>query len=33
MRNFSRDHTAEKYIRVLEKLLQIPERDKTEVAA
>lgn len=33
VRNFSRNHTAEKYIRVLEKLLQLPESEKREVAA
>jgi colanic acid biosynthesis glycosyl transferase WcaI len=33
VRKFSRHHTAEKYIRVLERLLNLPERSETEVAA
>jgi colanic acid biosynthesis glycosyl transferase WcaI len=33
VRKFSRGHTAEKYIRVLEHLLKLPERRDTEVAA
>ncbi len=33
VRNFSRRQTAEKYIRVLEHLLNLPERSRTEVAA
>ena len=33
LRKFSRPHTAEKYIRVLEDLLQLPQRRKMKVAA
>jgi glycosyltransferase involved in cell wall biosynthesis len=33
VRKFSRSQTAEKYIRVLERLLKLPERRSTEVAA
>jgi colanic acid biosynthesis glycosyl transferase WcaI len=33
VRRFSRGQTAEKYIRVLERLLKLPERRSTEVAA
>jgi colanic acid biosynthesis glycosyl transferase WcaI len=33
VRNFSRDQTAGKYIRMLKELLQLPERSGTEVAA
>jgi colanic acid biosynthesis glycosyl transferase WcaI len=33
VRKFSRDQTAEKYIRVLEHLLKLPERRSTELAA
>jgi colanic acid biosynthesis glycosyl transferase WcaI len=33
VRKFSRRHTAEKYIRVLEQLLHVPERRETKVAA
>jgi len=33
LRKFSRHQTAEKYIRVLERLLKLPERQSTEVAA
>ena len=33
VRNLSRSHTAEKYIRVLERLLNLPEQSSTEVAA
>jgi colanic acid biosynthesis glycosyl transferase WcaI len=33
VRKFSRRHTAEKYIRVLERLLNLPEKQTTEVAA
>jgi colanic acid biosynthesis glycosyl transferase WcaI len=33
VRNFSRRQTAEKYIRVLEHLLHLPERRETKVAA
>jgi colanic acid biosynthesis glycosyl transferase WcaI len=33
VRKFSRGHTAEKYIRVLEHLLKLPEHRDTEVAA
>jgi len=33
VRKFSRSQTAEKYIRTLEKLLQLPESYTTEVAA
>jgi colanic acid biosynthesis glycosyl transferase WcaI len=33
VRKFSRGQTAEKYIRVLEQLLQLPETQTTEVAA
>jgi colanic acid biosynthesis glycosyl transferase WcaI len=33
VRRFSRRETAEKYIRVLERLLHLPQSDKTEVAA
>jgi glycosyltransferase involved in cell wall biosynthesis len=33
VRKFSRPQTAEKYLRVLERLLQLPERPGTELAA
>jgi glycosyltransferase involved in cell wall biosynthesis len=33
LRKFSRHQTAEKYIRVLEHLLKLPEHQSTEVAA
>ncbi|HWW13803.1 MAG TPA: glycosyltransferase family 4 protein [Candidatus Dormibacteraeota bacterium] len=33
VRKFSRGHTAEKYIRVLEQLLNLPERSSPELAA
>jgi colanic acid biosynthesis glycosyl transferase WcaI len=33
VRKFSRHQTAERYIRVLEQLLNLPERTRTEVAA
>jgi colanic acid biosynthesis glycosyl transferase WcaI len=33
VRNFSRQQTAERYIRVLEHLLNLPERNRTKVAA
>jgi len=33
VRKFSRRHTAEKYIRILEQTLMLPERDSTEMAA
>ncbi len=33
VRKFSRRHTAEKYIRILEQTLMLPERDSTEIAA
>ncbi|MGA9786300.1 MAG: glycosyltransferase family 4 protein [Candidatus Sulfotelmatobacter sp.] len=33
VRNLSRSHTAEKYIRALEQLLNLPERSRTEIAA
>jgi colanic acid biosynthesis glycosyl transferase WcaI len=33
VRNFSRQQTAERYIRVLQQLLNLPERSRTEVAA
>jgi colanic acid biosynthesis glycosyl transferase WcaI len=33
VRKFSRHHTAEKYIRVLEKLLHLPEQPATKAAA
>jgi colanic acid biosynthesis glycosyl transferase WcaI len=33
VRKFSRRHTAEKYIRVLEKMLKLPEPSSTEIAA
>jgi colanic acid biosynthesis glycosyl transferase WcaI len=33
LRKFSRRQTAEKYIRVLERMLKIPERGETEIAA
>jgi colanic acid biosynthesis glycosyl transferase WcaI len=33
VRKFSRDYTAEKYIRVLEQLLNLPERSSPELAA
>jgi glycosyltransferase involved in cell wall biosynthesis len=33
VRNFSRRQTAEKYIGVLEQLLKLPERRRSEVAA
>ena len=33
VRKFSRHETAERYIRVLEQLLHLPERSRTEVAA
>jgi glycosyltransferase involved in cell wall biosynthesis len=33
VRKFSRRETAENYIRILEKLLNLPESHKTEVAA
>lgn len=33
VRKFSRHQTAERYIRVLERLLNLPERSSTEVAA
>ena len=33
VRKFSRSHTAEKYIRVLEQLLNLPERSSPELAA
>src|ERR1700722_2290333 len=33
VQKFSRRHTAEKYIRILEQMLMLPERDSTEIAA
>jgi glycosyltransferase involved in cell wall biosynthesis len=33
VRKFSRRQTAEKYIRVLERVLNLPERSETEIAA
>jgi glycosyltransferase involved in cell wall biosynthesis len=33
VRKFSRQHTAEKYIRVLEEMLKLPARTSTEIAA
>jgi glycosyltransferase involved in cell wall biosynthesis len=33
VRKFSRRQTAEKYIRVLERMLNLPERSETEIAA
>jgi glycosyltransferase involved in cell wall biosynthesis len=33
VRKFSRQHTAEKYIRLLEKMLKLPEPRSTEIAA
>jgi glycosyltransferase involved in cell wall biosynthesis len=33
VRKFSRRHTAEKYIRMLERLLNLPARRETEIAA
>jgi colanic acid biosynthesis glycosyl transferase WcaI len=33
VRKFSRQHTAEKYIRVMEKLLHLPEKPATKAAA
>jgi hypothetical protein len=33
LRKFSRHHTAEKYIHVLEALLQLPQQRKMKAAA
>jgi glycosyltransferase involved in cell wall biosynthesis len=33
VRKFSRSHTAERYIRVLERVLNLPEQSETEIAA
>jgi glycosyltransferase involved in cell wall biosynthesis len=33
VRKFSRRHTAEKYIRMLEEMLKLPEPSSTEIAA
>jgi glycosyltransferase involved in cell wall biosynthesis len=33
VRKFSRCHTAEKYIRILDQMLMLPERDNAEIAA
>jgi len=33
VRKFSRRHSAEKYVRILEQMLMLPERDSSEIAA
>jgi hypothetical protein len=33
LRNFSRQYTAEKYIRVLERVVKLPESQIKEIAA